>query len=427
MRDDGALRLRWFPYAVIAVLLAVLAAGTAVNLDRNPQPQLVAEGITGRSGPVEIEPPVDSADLARPELIRDALADLDALTLPGGATLAGWDGPWRFVWPRDASFVAAARCSVGQYAEADKILGFLDKIRPSAGRWGARYSAPDGKEVADGREPQLDGSGWVLWATWFCAETKRQAAGRSGAEAVTLSTGAPLSQYWAMVKESGDQIVAELGDDDLPAASPDYWERSESKVTLGTIAPLITGLRSGLRIAAALDRSTEVASWQHALERLSKATDDKFGPSYPRTPAEAVSYLEPGVEPIGIGGGADAIVTVLGPPFAPARDVATKAIETTRHALTQPNGGVTPGEEWRTDGVSWTPQTALFALSAAARGDRSTAEELLAWLNTHRTATGSLPEKVNRDLKPAGEAPLAWTTALVVLTASALDHPLPTP
>jgi GH15 family glucan-1,4-alpha-glucosidase len=66
-------------------------------------------------------------------------------------------------------------------------------------------------------------------------------------------------------------------------------------------------------------------------------------------------------------------------------------------------------------------------LSAAARGDRSTANKLLAWLDSHRTATGSLPEKVNRDLKPAGEAPLAWTTALVVLTASALDHPLPIP
>ncbi|NEA36624.1 glucoamylase [Streptomyces sp. SID13031] len=416
MRDDNAKRVRWFPYAVIVLLLAVLAAGTAANLDRNPQPQLVAEGITGRAGPVALEAPDSSADLARPELIRDALLDLDALTLPDGATLAGWNGPWRFVWPRDASFVAAARCSVGQYAEADKVLGFLNTIRPSAGRWAARYSAPDGGEPQDGREPQLDGSGWVLWATWFCAETQSKP-----------QSSTTLTKYWPMVKESGDQIVAELGEDDLPAASPDYWERPEAKVTLGTIAPLLTGLRAGLAIATELDRSTQVAHWRDALERLSAATDRKFGPSYPRTPAEAVSFVEPGVEPVALEGGADAIVTILGPPFAPAREIVTKAIERTRNVLTQPNGGVTPGEQWRADGVSWTPQTALFALSAAARGDRSTAEELLAWLDAHRTATGSLPEKVNRDLKPAGEAPLAWTTALVVLTASALDHPLPVP
>lgn len=426
MRDNSARRVRYFPYAVIALLLAVLATGTAVNLDRNPQPQLVAEGITGRSGPVVVGTPIDSADLSRPELIRAALADLDALTLPDGATLAGWDGPWRYVWPRDASFVAAARCSVGQYAEADKILGFLAKIRPSSGRWGARYSAPEGTEPNDGREPQLDGSGWVLWATWFCAETRAKAGANTNPGPGTAAL-TPLADYWPMVRESGDQIVAELGDDDLPAASPDYWERPEREVTLGTIAPLITGLRSGLAIAAALNRSTEVSAWQDAADKLSKATDRTFGPDYPRTPAEAVSFVEPGIEPVGLEGGADAIVTILGPPFAPAREVVTKAIERTHKALTQPNGGVTPGEQWRTDGVAWTPQTALFALSAAARGDRSTAEELLAWLDAHRTATGSLPEKVNRDVKPAGEAPLAWTTAIVVLTASALDHPLAIP
>jgi GH15 family glucan-1,4-alpha-glucosidase len=411
MRDDSARRVRWFPYAVIAVLLAFLAAGTASNLDRNPQPRLVAEGIPGRPLPATNVPY---------DLVRHALADLDSLTLEDGATLAGWDGPWRFVWPRDASFVAAARCSVGQYSEAGKVLGFLNRIRPTAGRWAARYSAPEGVEPQDGREPQLDGSGWVLWATWFCSE---QPTTRTGAE----SAGIDLSQYWPMVRESGDQIVAELGPDGLPAASPDYWERPEPEVTLGTIAPLLTGLRSGLAIATKLNKTAEVSSWQGALDRLSAATDRRFGPDYPRTPAKAVSFVEPGVEPIGVEGGADAIVTVLGPPFAPARDQVTQAIERTRNVLTQPNGGVTPGEQWRTDGVSWTPQTALFALSAAARGDRSTAERLLDWLDSHRTPTGALPEKVNRDLSPAGEAPLAWTTSLVVLTASALNHPLPIP
>jgi hypothetical protein len=120
-------------------------------------------------------------------------------------------------------------------------------------------------------------------------------------------------------------------------------------------------------------------------------------------------------------------VTVLGPPFAPARPEVSEAIEHSLEVLTQPNGGVTPGEQWRADGVAWTPQTALFALSAAARGDRETAMSLLTWLDTHRTAAGALPEKVNRDLKPAGEAPLGWTSALVVLTAAALDRPLPVP
>jgi hypothetical protein len=212
-----------------------------------------------------------------------------------------------------------------------------------------------------------------------------------------------------MLRESGDQIVAELGQDGLPAVSPDYWERPESSVTLGTVAPLLAGLRAGLAIAGQLGH--EVPSWQGALDRLSAATDRVFGPDYPRTP----------------GGGVDAIVTILGPPFGPPRADVADVIDHTLGVLTQPNGGVTPGEEWRADGVAWTPQTTLFALSSAARGDRATADSLLSWLDSHRTRTGAIPEKVNRDLQPAGEAPLGWTSALVILTATALDKPLPVP
>jgi GH15 family glucan-1,4-alpha-glucosidase len=398
MRDDSARRVRWFPAVVIVVLLAFLAAGTANNLRRNPQPRLVADGIAGRK---IFDGPYD-------ELVRSAIADLDALTLPNGATLAGWDGPWRFVWPRDASFVAAARCSIGQYDEARRVLDFLNKIRPSEGRWEARYSDTGGV-IRDGREPQLDGSGWVLWATWFC----RSAGGSAS--------------YWGMVQESADQIVSELSHNGLPGPSPDYWERPEPEVTLGTVAPLLTGLRSAVAIATSLNHPAEASRWQSALDKLSSATDRHFGPDYPRIPARAVSFLEPGLEPIGMGGGADAFVTVLGPPFAPARDDVSQAIDRARAALTQPNGGVTPGEDWRTDGVSWTPQTALFALSAAARGDRATADNLLNWLDHYRTSSGSLPEKVNRDLQPAGEAPLGWTSALAILTATALQKPLPIP
>ncbi|MET7284085.1 glucoamylase [Kribbella sp. NPDC005582] len=393
MRDNSARRVRWFPTAAIAVVLAVLAGGGALNLAYYPQPALVADGVPHRS-----------AQRAK-DLRTQALNDLDALTLPSGATLAGWDGPWRYVWPRDASFVAAARCSVGQYAEAARVLDFLDRIKPTSGRWEARY-LETGRPVADSREPQLDGSGWVPWATWFC---------RTGA------------RHWDMVRQSADHITQELGANGLPQPSPDYWERPESEVTLGTVAPLLTGLRAAIRIATELGHTVEAERWQAALTTLSTATEHRFAPDYPRTPAYAESFLEPGLLPACLGGGADAIVTVLGPPFAPERHAVSQAIDNARAVSTQPNGGQDPGEEWRADGVAWTPQTALFALSAAARGDRRTAEQILSWLDHYRTPSGSLPEKVNRDRQPAGEAPLGWTAALVVLAGQALDKPLPIP
>lgn len=71
--------------------------------------------------------------------------------------------------------------------------------------------------------------------------------------------------------------------------------------------------------------------------------------------------------------------------------------------------------------MSWTPQTALFALAAAHNGGRAAAKGWLDWLDRHRTGHGSLPEKVLYDGSPAGVAPLAWTAATVILAVAELE------
>ena len=82
-------------------------------------------------------------------------------------------------------------------------------------------------------------------------------------------------------------------------------------------------------------------------------------------------------------------------------------------------------EEGRRDGVSWTPETALFALTAAGIGESDVAAGWLGWLDMHRTAAGSLSEKVQANGQPAAVAPLAWTAALVVLTVESQDQKPP--
>jgi len=67
------------------------------------------------------------------------------------------------------------------------------------------------------------------------------------------------------------------------------------------------------------------------------------------------------------------------------------------------------------------------ALTAASDGKPDVAARWLDWLDTHRTAWGSLPEKVNADGTPGGPAPLAWTAASVVLAVATLDAPDTTP
>ena len=111
----------------------------------------------------------------------------------------------------------------------------------------------------------------------------------------------------------------------------------------------------------------------------------------------------------------DAAIALVGPPFtrtlAGTRAVRASAVIRMRRS----GGGVGPGPPGRDAGASWPPETALLAWSAAALGWRQEAEQLLSWLDGHRTAVGALAEKVGDDGAPAGPAPLAWTCALVVL------------
>ena len=66
-----------------------------------------------------------------------------------------------------------------------------------------------------------------------------------------------------------------------------------------------------------------------------------------------------------------------------------------------------------------------MAYTAAASGRRGTAAYWLDWLDEHRTAWGSLPEKVTARGRPAGPGPLAWTAALVVLALAELEDEPP--
>ena len=59
-------------------------------------------------------------------------------------------------------------------------------------------------------------------------------------------------------------------------------------------------------------------------------------------------------------------------------------------------------------------------MTAAFLGQREEALARLRWLDQHRTAAGSLPEKILADGRPAAVSPLAWTAATVVITADQL-------
>jgi glucoamylase len=321
------------------------------------------------------------------QLARNALLDLRILVQRNGAAVAGWSPQWRYVWPRDAAFTAVALAATGHVADAVRVLRFLQRVQRRDGLFEPRY-LPDASGVPDRRPFQLDGPGWALWA----------------AEAVRALDPGSASRLSGLVERSAGAAFRAVQDHlGLPPVSSDYWEVDEKRQTLGTAAPLLAGLQSAARWYAATGDAPEARRMAAAAQRLESAIERRFGAyGYPRHMG---------------GRHRDAAVAMLLPPFASrVKPGVVQAWRQAARELARPAGGLAPGAGWKRDGISWTAETALFALTAAAVGDTGPARHWLRWLWAHRTEAGSLPEKVLRDGRPAAVAPLAWTAALVLLT-----------
>ena len=337
-----------------------------------------------------------------------ALLDLRLAVRPDGAVMAGGN-PAGSTPGRVTQAGSRWRSPTPVMPAAYQILRFLQRMQNANGTWAARY-LPDGSgPVRDGRPAELDAVGWVPWAVWSWAATQRLRAGSQARRELGL--------LWPMVSSAADAAARSLTGDGLPGAAMDYWEDSV-QVTLGTAAPLLAGLRAAAGLSADIGGASALRDgrrWAAAAASLTAAIGARFGRNgFQRTPAA--------------GSGADAAVTFLGPPFAapdPAVRLAARSAQRTL-AVTG-SGGLRPGASWHgTPGVSWTTETALFALFDAATGQHAQAARLLSWLAAHRTRLGSLPEQVSASGEPASVAPLAWADAVTLLTLLAQSRTLAT-
>jgi hypothetical protein len=318
------------------------------------------------------------------DLADTALADLWVLDDELPAPVAGWTANWRYVWPRDAAFCAVALARIGAVERAAEVLSHFQGLQREGGWFEARY-VPGTDRAPDRRAPQFDGTGLLLWAS---GEVVAAAGTGGGAVADRL---APL-----ITTSLGALHHATAGGTALPPASPDYWEVPERSTTLWGMGATLAGLRAG----AALTGGTAAADAAEVFPHLLAET---FGRS--------------GYQRYRHGGGADSALfdaTGAHGGIAPSRLLAL------RDELARPGGGIAPGAAWKEDGVSWTPSTSLLALGLARAGEHGAAREVLRWLAEHRTAEGSLPEKVLHDGRPAQVAPLAWTAANTLLALDAL-------
>lgn len=331
------------------------------------------------------------------DMTTTALLDLRTLLLDDGALIAGWSTRWRYVWPRDAAFGAVALARTGHVDDAVDVLAFLDRVQAENGSFQARY-LPDASGPPDERGLQLDGTGWALWAT-----------GEVVAELPAARRAAVLTRLRPLLDRSAQRAVALVAGDGLPPASADYWEVPEARLTLGTVAPLLAGLQRAALLYLELGEPATAASVAEAAGVTARAVAATFADgAYGR-------YADGTI--------ADAASAFVLPPFV--REPMPGALEAWRASaerMSRPAGGLAPGEGWKQDGISWTPQTSLYAWVAATVGDVEAADRWLTWLDLHRTGTGAIPEKVLADGSPAAVAPLAWSAACVLLAVDQLDR-----
>lgn len=345
------------------------------------------------------------------DMSRGALADLHALVADDGAVPAALHERWGYAWPRDNAFVAAALARTGHVDDAVRVLGFLAHVQADDGSFEARYTL-DGEGPPDGRAPQSDGTGWVLWSLGqvLAATPEGPATSPTDVAPSTSPSRTDVALGLRGLLERATDRALELTDSGrrLPPASPDYWEVREKVTTLGTAAPLLAGLEAASEAWAVLEEPDRAQEASEAATALRARIEEEFGArGYPRRAT---------------GGPRDAATAFVLPPFvATPLAGAEAAWRGSVDPMRRPAGGLAPGGSWRPDGISWTPQTTLYALTAAAVGDRSTAEQWLGWIDAHRTSSGAIPEKVLADGSPSAVAPLAWSSANVVLALDTLD------
>ena len=344
-----------------------------------PPPTPTSAGGTGREGR-------DSREALPP----------GAEVFPPGAVVAAPMSIWRYVWPRDAAFAAAALSAVNLADEALGVLGNLASWQRADGGFEARYTSSG--RVPDNRPVQADGAGWFLWASGRLLADGVPAADLRG------RLGVPLARAASRLLGITDTPSH------LPAASSDYWEVAETVLTLGTAAPVLLGLEAATALArAGLDLGGPAQALAERVTAVRSAMERNFAPAWGR-------HLRRD--------DVDAAIALVLPPFTRPLAGARTVRQTAAARMHRPTGGLAPGAGWRDDGISWTPETALMAWSALALGMEEEGTRLLAWLEAHRTAAGALPEKVLADGAPAGPAPLAWTCALILLaTASRAETP----
>ena len=341
---------------------------------------------------------------------RRALVTLGQLQTTGGGVVAaptGLSPPYRFVWPRDSTFVALGLLEAGYAAEAARAFEFLEGVQSPDGGWEINY-------IPDGSAPF-----WDLGPSGN--ETDQPGVFPWGVQRVFAATGdaAWLHARWGAVRKACDYLLRQQRPDGLIRPCRDLWELDVHGSWTFSNGAAFAGLRAGAAIASRLGHEAAAASYQAAAGRLKEAIArdlvvggrlvQGLGPEGPDTDVEAAN-LALGTTWFGV--------------FAEGDDRMRRTADAVAADLRSSWGGVRryTGDTYY-GGEPWPVTTGWLALYRLATGDRLAAEALLGVMTRYARHTDSLLLGEQFDEargRWVSAFPLAWSAATYLTVARRL-------
>ena len=314
------------------------------------------------------------------------------------------DPDYRYVWPRDAFYVALALDRSGYHEQAERFYMWCTRAQDRSGVLRQRYySSPEliGPAWGPAWGEEIDETACVLWGM---VEHRK----------LTQDVGF-LSEVWPFVREAAWNLVDRVDRSGKVMPTMNLWEEQPSRHIYST-ATVAGGLRSASNAAAELGYAKEASRWGHVSELVKKQLLDEF---WDDGLGHFVRTAEPRDEQVDISSLAVSF------PFGVVPDSDPRAMRNAR-ALTEsfryPAGGL---GRFPTDnnygGNPWIISTCWMSIHNSLAGDAAAGRALLDWSARHASGLGMLPEQVDKtDGTVLSAVPLAWSHAMFILASQAL-------
>jgi glucoamylase len=314
------------------------------------------------------------------------------------------DPDYRYVWPRDAFYVALALDRSGYH---DKAAGFYLWCRGAQDRTGflhqRYYSTPDliGPAWGPAWGEEIDETACVVWGM---VEHMR----------LTRDRGF-LSEVWPFIREAAWYLVDSVDESGKVRPTMNLWEEKLSSHVYSEAA-VSAGLGAASEAANELSYGSEAKRWRHVSQLVKKHLLEAF---WNESLGHFVRSAEPRDNQVDISSLAISFPFGLIPDHDPRMVRNARALaEGFRFSV----GGIGRfPSDLNYGGNPWILSTCWLAIHYSAAGDVGRARSLVNWCAEHATGLGMLPEQVDKNTGSVLSAvPLAWSHAMFILASQAL-------